>query len=153
MRRAYETPTDKDGTEAAAEAMEAAAVEPSMMETAALEPAAGAPVEAASVPPAGGGRGGQHEGQHSHERENDDLLHGQLLLDGLHGREVSPPWRRECGNARFTFHSVTLKSVPWIPSVPPVLRAAPTNRATPGYTPERKVPMTDQQVGWRARSG
>src|SRR5712692_2884816 len=94
--------------------MEAAAVEPSMMEAAALEPAAGATLEAAPVPPACRGRGGEREGQYPHERENDDLLHGQLLLDGLHGYKARPPWWLERGSARLTFSSVTLMSAPWI---------------------------------------
>src|SRR5712691_5385470 len=50
-RRTDEDPPDEGGTEAAAEAMEAAAVEPSMMEAATLEPAAGATLETTPAPP------------------------------------------------------------------------------------------------------
>ena len=56
-------------------------------------------MEPTAVSPACGDRGGEREGQHPHERETDDFLHGQLLLDGLHGCEVGPPWRRERGSA------------------------------------------------------
>jgi hypothetical protein len=47
-------------------------------------------VESAPGSPIGVGRGGEGEGQYPHERETDQLPHGQLLLDGLHGCDVSP---------------------------------------------------------------
>src|SRR3984893_157295 len=56
-----------------------------------------APVESTPAPPRGPtppvpsarvDRTGESKGQHSHDRESDDLQHGQLLLDGL--RRESP---------------------------------------------------------------
>src|SRR5437879_4110938 len=104
--RANEHPADKAGTEAAS-AMKATA----MMEASAMRVPV-APVEptpapamrpTTPLPPARVDRSGEGKGQHPHERQNDDLRHGQLLLDGRLAYELSPWWGLERGSARLEF--------------------------------------------------
>jgi hypothetical protein len=77
--------------------MEAAVMEPIVMEST-MEPA----VKATAGPSPGRDRGGEGEGQRSHERQTEDLLHDRLLLDRRSRCKVSPPWRFECGSTRLT---------------------------------------------------
>src|SRR5713101_9358353 len=90
--------------------MEAAVMEPAVMEST-MEPA----VKATAGPPTCRDRGGEGEGQHSHERQTEDLLHDRLLLDRGDGCKVSPPWRLGRGSARLACLNVTLQTAPRIP--------------------------------------
>jgi hypothetical protein len=72
--------------------------------------------EAAPASPVGVDRGGEDERQQRpHEPETDDLLHVRLLPGGLHGCEVSPPWRLERETARPSYCIVTLQIARGIP--------------------------------------
>jgi hypothetical protein len=72
--------------------------------------------EPAPASPVGVDRGGEDEGQQRpDEPETDDLLHIRLLPGGLHGCEVSPPWRLEREPARLSYRIVTLQIAQGIP--------------------------------------
>jgi hypothetical protein len=71
-------------------------------------------VEAAAVPPARVGGSREREGEHHHERQTEDLLHDQPLLDGLRGCVVNPLWRLGRGNALLASLIVTLQPAPRI---------------------------------------
>jgi hypothetical protein len=60
--------------------METEATEPVVTEPVVMESTTAPTVEAAAGPTPGRDRGGEGEGQHSHERQTEDLLHDRLLL-------------------------------------------------------------------------
>src|SRR5712691_13422692 len=80
------------------------AMEAVVMEAVVMESTAGPTVESAAGPAPSRDRGGEGEGQHSHERHTENLLHDRLLLASVHvsvrrmGSTCSCGWTRECSS-------------------------------------------------------